>query len=320
VIVRALLIVNPNATTTTPAARDLIAHALASTLRVQVAHTAYRGHAAELAAQATADGVPIVIVLGGDGTVNEVVNGILGAPRPGTLSALTMGPLPAVGVVPGGSANVFARSLGIKQDPLDAASQLLSLIELRHRRRIGLGHVQDRWFLFNSGMGLDALVVEAVEAHRANGRVATSGRYVRAAFRTFAAIRNQPPSLTVHLPMGDTIDGVYYAFVSNASPWTYLDQRPVLTNPLTTYDTGLGLFAMRSMEWLPTLRVARQLAMSRKPIRSRHLCIRDDIPELSIRSDRPIAVQVDGDFIGPRTDVDFYYSPEAIEVIAPKFV
>lgn len=315
---RALLIVNPNATSTTPNGRDLIAHALASTLRVTVAHTAYRGHAAELAEQATADGVPVIVVLGGDGTINEAVNGMLGAPRPGTMSALTMGPLPALGVIPGGSANVFARSLGIKQDPMEAASQLLSLLELRHRRKIGLGHVEDRWFLFNAGMGFDAQVVEAVEMKRARGKAATSARYVRAAFKTFATAKRLAPCLTVTLPTGESVNNIHYAFISNASPWTYLEDKAVVTNPLTTYDSALGLFAMDTMKWLPTLHVARQLAMSSKPARSKHVTRLDDIEHFSIESSRPIALQVDGDFLGHRSQANFYYTPDALEVIAPR--
>lgn len=315
---RALLIVNPNATSTTPAGRDLIAHALASSMRVTVAHTAYRGHAAELAEQATADGVPVIVAHGGDGTINEVVNGVLGAPRPGSLEALTMGPLPALGVIPGGSANVFARSLGIKQDPAEAATQLLSLLQLRHRRRIGLGHIEDRWFLFNAGMGFDAMVVEAVESKRSRGKAATSARYVRAAFRTFTRAKREEPSLTVTLPGGEQLEGLHYAFVSNASPWTYLEDKPVLTNPLTTYETGLGLFAMDTMRWAPTLRVARQLAMSSKPATSKHIRRVDDVEHLMIESSRPIAVQVDGDFLGHRSAAKFYYTPDALEVIAPR--
>jgi len=104
--VRAVLIVNPNATSTTPAGRDLLAHALESRVKLTVAHTDHRGHAVEIARDAAREGVDVVIVHGGDGTVNEVVNGILGQTG-------ATGPAPVVGVVPGGSANVFARALGI---------------------------------------------------------------------------------------------------------------------------------------------------------------------------------------------------------------
>lgn len=316
---RALLIVNPHATSTTPAGRDLIALALSSALKLRVAHTAYRGHAAELAAEATSDGYPLIIVHGGDGTVNEVVNGVLGAPRSGPLAAIAATAVPSIAVVPGGSANVFARSLGIKNDPLDAANQLINLVQLRHHRRIGLGHCEDRWFLFNAGMGLDAHVVEAVEASRARGKPATSARYVRSAVRTFLREKRHEPALTVELPDGSVEDGVCFAFVSNASPWTYLEDRPVITNPGATYDSGLGLFAMRTTGWVPILRVARQLVFSpRSGPRHPALLRADDLEQVRIHSSRPIGLQLDGDFIGLRDDVTFRTAPNMLDVVAPK--
>ena len=120
---RAVLIVNPNATSTTPAGRDLLAHALESRVKLTVAHTDHRGHAIEIARDAARDGIDVVIVHGGDGTVNEVVNGMLGEPRPDRRS----GARPSA-VVPGGSANVFARSLGISPDPIEATNQLVDLL------------------------------------------------------------------------------------------------------------------------------------------------------------------------------------------------
>src|ERR1700722_8316170 len=135
---RAVLIVNPTATSTTPAGRDLLAHALKSRLKLTVEHTNHRGHGTELARQAAADGVDLVVVHGGDGTVSGVVNGLLG--RPGTSTPGTA--VPAVAVVPGGSANVLARSLGISKDPIAATNQLIQLLDdyRRHQmwRRISL--------------------------------------------------------------------------------------------------------------------------------------------------------------------------------------
>ena len=75
---RAVLIVNPNATSTTPAGRDLLAHALESRVKLTIAHTESRGHAIDIAREAARDGFDVLIVHGGDGTVNEVVNGVLG--------------------------------------------------------------------------------------------------------------------------------------------------------------------------------------------------------------------------------------------------
>ena len=132
-LVRAVLIVNPNATSTTPAGRDLLAHALESRVKLTVEHTDHRGHAIEIARDAARDGVDVLIVHGGDGTVNEVVNGMLGeARRPAA-------PAPAVAVVPGGSANVFARALGISPDPIEATNQLVDLLADYRRAQAGGG-------------------------------------------------------------------------------------------------------------------------------------------------------------------------------------
>ncbi|MFZ2172591.1 MAG: diacylglycerol kinase family protein [Rhodococcus sp. (in: high G+C Gram-positive bacteria)] len=314
---RALLIVNPNATSTTPAGRDLLAHALESRVRLTVAHTTHRGHAAELAKQACADGMGLIIVHGGDGTVNEVVNGLLGAPVPDSMKSVILGPIPPIAVVPGGSANVFARSLGIAADPVDATNQLIDLLAQRQRRRIGLAHCDNRWFTFNAGLGWDAQVCEAVDAHRKNGRPATPAQYVRAAVRVFFRSKYADPSLTVELPDGVRIEGVHYAFVSNTSPWTYLNKREVHTNPDTTYDTGLGVFAMMSTSLVTTLLVARQLLKPGASPKARKLVRIDDVPSVRIRAAEPIGLQMDGDYIGLRDDVEFVSVPDALDVVAP---
>ncbi|WP_279582580.1 diacylglycerol/lipid kinase family protein [Fodinicola feengrottensis] len=99
---RALLVTNPGATSTTSGTRDVLIHALRSEVDLEVATTHRRGHAAELARQARLDGVEVIVALGGDGTVNELVNGML--------ADGVSDKVPALAVVPGGSANVFARA------------------------------------------------------------------------------------------------------------------------------------------------------------------------------------------------------------------
>ena len=313
---RALLIVNPNATSTTPAARDLLAHALSSRVRVTTAHTTHRDHAAELARQAREDGVGLVIVHGGDGTVNEVINGLLGVPLPTSMRAVTIGPIPALAVVPGGSANVFARSLGIHADPVAATNQLIDLLAARSRRTIGLGHCDNRWFTFNAGLGLDADVCQAIDAGRKDGGPVSATRYVRAAVSAFFRNKRRDPKLTVEIPDHDPVTGVHYAFVSNSSPWTYLNERPVHTNPGTSFDTGLGLFAMRTTRVLPSLNVSRQLLSAGAEPKSRKLFRVDDVPRIKITSNEPIGLQMDGDFLGLRTEAEFHSTPSALEVIA----
>jgi diacylglycerol kinase family enzyme len=315
--VRAVLIVNPNATSTTPAGRDLLAHALESRVELNVVHTDHRGHAIEIGRDAAKDGIDVVIVHGGDGTVNEVVNGILGECGAG----LPTGPTPAVGVVPGGSANVFARALGISPDPTVATNQLIDLLTAYRGgtpwRRIGLMDCGERWAVFTAGMGVDGAVVAAVEAQREKGRKVTAARYIRVATRELLASARREPMLTLHLPDRDPICGVHFAFVSNSSPWTYANARPVWTNPTTTFETGLGLFATTSMNVWANLGLVRRM-VSRKPkIEARHLIREDDLPWLRISSEGPVACQIDGDYVGLRESMTFNSVPDALGVVAP---
>lgn len=312
-----MLIVNPNATSTTRSGRDLLAHALKSRLDLAVEHTRYRGHAIELAQKATADGIDLVIAHGGDGTVHGVVNGLLGSP-----GALPAGHVPALAVVPGGSANVFARALGLAADPMDATNQVIDLIN-RHQdgqgwRRIGLIDCGEKWSVLNAGMGVDAEIVAAVEAQREKGRNVTAFRYIRATVPTLLASARRTPTLTVRLAGRDPVPGVHFAFVSNCSPWTYANKRPVFTNPGCTFESGLGVFAITSTKVLPTARLSRQMLSKRPKLQAKQLIRDDDVAEIRITTqDKPIATQIDGEYIGARTEMTFRAVPDALDVVAP---
>ncbi|MET0899866.1 MAG: diacylglycerol kinase family protein [Mycobacterium sp.] len=313
---RAVLIVNPNATSTTAAGRDLLAHALESRVRLSVEHTNHRGHAIEIAEKAVVDGVDVVIVHGGDGTVNEVVNGLLGKPGP-----LPLGDIPAVGIVPGGSANVFARSLGISQDPIDATNQLIDLLTEYRRtrtwRRIGLMDCGERWGVFTAGMGVDGEVVAAVEARRDTQKV-TAMRYISTAVPALLRSAREEPRLTLQLDGGEPVPGVHFVFVSNSSPWTYANKRPIWTNPDCGFDTGLGVFATTSMSVWRNLGLARQMFAKRPKLKAGHLIREDDVDLVRITSTTPIACQIDGDYIGLRDEMTFRAVADALGVVAPE--
>lgn len=313
---RAVLIVNPNATSTTPAGRDLLAHALESRVRLTVEHTGHRGHACEIAARAAEDGVDVVLAHGGDGTVNEVVNGMLGRPGP-----LPLRHVPTLAVVPGGSANVFARSLGIPPGPVEATNMLVDLLDGfapdRQCRRIGLMDCGERWAVFTAGMGVDGEVVQAVENRRRKNRGVTAASYISTAIPTVLRSARREPHLTVELRDREPIAGVHFAFVSNSSPWTYANKRPVWTNPDTTFETGLGVFATTSMSIWRNLGLARQMLSKRPKLAAKHLIRQDDVDWVRITSDVPIATQIDGDFLGERETMTFRAVPDALGVLAP---
>ncbi|MBS9533624.1 diacylglycerol kinase family lipid kinase [Mycobacterium sp. M1] len=314
---RAVLIVNPNATSTTPAGRDLLTHALKSRLDLSVVHTDYRGHAIEIGQAAAADGIDLVIAHGGDGTVHGVVNGLLGTP-----GSTPPKHLPAVAVVPGGSANVFARSLGIAADPIAATNQLIELINGHQRghswRRIGLIDCGERWSVLNAGMGLDGAVVAAVEAEREKGSDVSALRYIRASVRTVLAATRREPTLTLRINDADPISGVHFAFISNCSPWTYANDRSVFTNPDTTFEGGMGLFATTSLKVLPTLRLVGKMLSKHPKLTAKQLIRDDDVASLRVDAgDTPIATQIDGEYLGLRAAMVFRSVPDALNVVAP---
>ncbi|WP_040509190.1 diacylglycerol/lipid kinase family protein [Gordonia soli] len=314
---RVMLIVNPFATATSAAGRDALAHTLGARFHVDVEHTTHRGHAGELAARAATVGYDAVLVHGGDGSVNEAVNGLL--PSPAAIDDTPSGTrsrLPAIGVIPGGSANVFARALGINGDPLQATSQVAALLESGTTQRIGLGHTDDRWFLFNAGMGVDAVVVHAMEDKRHAGKAATPGRYVRTTIATFLRNSTDPAIFTVEVPDRAPITGVRFGFVSNLSPWTYLGSREIRTNPTTGFDSRLGVFAATSMSVLRTLPLAARLLAQRDP-RARHLYRDDDVAHVRFVADEPLDVQMDGDYIGERREMIFGHRAAVLDVVAP---
>lgn len=310
---RALLVVNPYATATTPAGCDVLAHALASELKLDVVATGYRGHAMRAAQQAGDDGYELVVAHGGDGTVNEVINGILHAGVRGTCVES-----PALGVIPGGSANVFARALGLARDPVEATHRLLTALDTARSRRIGLGRIDTesgtRWFGFNAGLGWDAEVVARVERHRERGRTASPARYVRAALRAHLHMMRSAPRLTVELPGGRIERGLRSAVVTNTDPWTYLGRRPVHSNPGSSFDTGLGLVALRSVAPVTVVRHIGQMLRRHADPAGRNLVRLDDVDSVRIHCDRQVGLQIDGDHQGHHSMVQFSSVPHALSV------
>ncbi|MGW5052923.1 diacylglycerol/lipid kinase family protein [Actinokineospora sp. NPDC004072] len=302
---RAVLVVNPQATATSPAGRDVLAHALASQVKLDVVETDYRGHALIAAAQARTDGVDLVVAHGGDGTVNEVVNGLL-QDGPGG---------PMLGVVPGGSANVFARALGLPRDPVEATHQLLTALEEGRSRAVGLGRVETdeggRWFTFNAGMGWDADVVADVDRKR--GKRTGPGLYARTALARY--LKGERHELSVEFPGDIPVDGLRLVFVSNTDPWTYLGPRPVRLNPDATFDDGLGVFALRKLGAGTVLRHAAQALSARGVRPGRHLLRRDDVDTLLVSAKEPVKLQCDGDLIGEFAAVRFRGVERAVTVV-----
>ncbi|MFL6137016.1 MAG: diacylglycerol/lipid kinase family protein [Frankiaceae bacterium] len=306
---RALLVVNPTATATSARVRDVLIRALGSDLKLDVAETGHRGHAVVLAEQAALDGFGMVVALGGDGTVNEVINGVMRVPDPQSR--------PAVAVVPGGSANVLSRLLGQPADPVETTSVVLEALRTGRRRTISLGRAGDRYFTFCAGLGIDAEVVSLVEQRRAGGAVATPALYARAAVRHyFAGTDRRHARLRVELPGEPAVDGLAMAIVQSTAPWTYCGSRPLNPSPDAGFDTGLDLFALRRLRTFSTLRAVLQMASSNPAgPRGRQVVRRHDLAELTVAASAPLALQLDGDYCGERERVVLTSVPAALSLV-----
>ncbi len=314
---RALLVVNPRATTTSERSRDVLVRALRSAVDLTVAYTEHRGHATRLARDAAESGVDVVVTLGGDGTVNEAVNGLLTASTAlGGLPGPIAGRLPALGVVPGGSTNVFARALGLPRDWADGTSVILDGIRDGRHRVIGLGRADDRWFTFTAGLGWDAATIRQVERARRRGRTSTPSLYLRATFGQFlTGVDRKNPALTVEWP-GETPDTLLSTvIVQNTAPWTYVGDRPVHLNPDASFDLGLDVAALRKLSIPSSARTVTQLAWRAGDPRGKPVLRRHDVAEFTVVASRPQPFQLDGDYLGDRQKVHFVSVPSALRVI-----
>ena len=305
---RMLLIVNPYAATVSDRLRNLVVYALQGRFEVDAVDTEARGHATELCREAAHEGYDIVVAFGGDGTVNEAANGLLGSPTP-------------LCCLPGGSANVFAKMLGIPGDVVDATEHLLAMADDWRPRKVDLGVVNGRCFTFASGLGLDASVVERVDANpKMKARL---GPY----FFTWVAVSTvmrryllSPPRLRVQPGDGhEQLDGVT-AIVQNGATFTYFQNRPIEIADGAALDSGaLAGGVLRSASLPAMLSIAwRAFSPRRRVAGNRQVSPLRDLQELTVRSAdaRPLPLQVDGDYLGEVSEARYSIMPSALNVIS----
>jgi diacylglycerol kinase family enzyme len=304
--VRVLVVSNPRASTTTARQRDVVVHALAADTKLEIAETANRGHAAALACRAMRDGVDAVVALGGDGTVNEVVNGLL---TDGLHDRV-----PTLGVVPGGSTNVFARALGLPNDPVEAAGVLLHAMADNRRTRISLGRADDRWFVFAAGLGLDASVVHRVEAFRRRGRRSTHALYLRSTVQAYFAENRRAPALTMTLSDGTQLDGLHMAIITNCTPWTFLGKHPVTPTPEADFDSRLDVYVRTGLALPGVMLGAGRILRGKTKPKEFGARVFHDQDSFVLAADRPMPLQLDGDALGDRTEVRFHGVRDALAV------
>ena len=303
---RMLIIVNPYAATVSDRLRHLVAYALQGRFEVDAVDTEGRGHATMLCREAADEGYDVVVAFGGDGTVNEAANGLAGSATPLTC-------------LPGGSANVFGRILGIPGDVVDATEHILRIADDWRPRRVDLASVNGRHFTFSSGLGIDASVVERVDQ-----RPRLKARYGPWWF-TYAAVTIfarryllYPPHLELEAG-GERLTGVT-AVIQNGSPFTYFRNRPIEVAEGATLDSGTlaGCVLHRANALDMPFITWRAFSRQARLVRHRQVTAFSDVREVAVRSTdgRPLPLQVDGDFLGEVEEARYAIQPRALMVVS----
>jgi diacylglycerol kinase family enzyme len=304
---RMLVIVNPYATTVSDRLRNLVVYALQGRYDVDAVDTEARDHATALTREAAGEGYDVVVAFGGDGTVNEAANGLLGSKTPLTC-------------LPGGSTNVYCRMLGIPNDIVDATEHLLRIADHWRPRAVDLATVNGRRFLFSAGIGLDASVVRRVDAHPHLKARLGPYYFAYAGFSDF--FRHyvvNPPRVSLDVAGRTLGDGVT-VLVQNGDPYTYFHDRPLHVAEGVALDDGtLAGVVLRSSRptVMPTV-VWRIFSRRARMVRHRQVDGFTGAREVVVRSSdgRPVPLQVDGDYIGDVTEATFGIEPGALRVVS----
>jgi diacylglycerol kinase family enzyme len=309
---RMLLIVNPYATTVSSRLKNLVVYALQGRYEVEVVDTEAQNHATEIGREVRDHGYDVVVAFGGDGTLNEVANGLAGTDVP-------------VSVLPGGSTNVVCRTLGIPNDVVDATEHLLAMLDEWQPRKIDLGRADGRHFVFSCGSGIDATVVKRVDAHprmkSAAGPYYFSWAAVSAFYRSYLV---NPVRMRLAVD-GQEAEGVT-ALAQNSDPFTYFSNSPIRVCEGVAIDDGtlaVGVLKRAATRDMPLL-IARLFSERKPAARHRQIEHFPGISEATLTSIsetkdgilRPFPVQVDGDYIGEKTELRLAVEPGALTIVA----
>jgi diacylglycerol kinase family enzyme len=313
---RLLLVVNSFASSVTARNTVVVHQRLSRHHDVQVVETNRRGHATRFAQDAARRGIDVVVSFGGDGTLNEVATGIAGTDT-------------ALAVLPGGSTNVFARTIGLPNDALAAVDLIVDSLERNDISPIGLGKVNGRYFTFHTGIGYDASVVKRVEQRASLKRYAGHPLFVIAALRTWAFdYSRKHPHFELRFPQdspahdadvsaeADVSDG-YFTIVLNTNPYTFLGNRPLDLVPNASLEAGLSIVTFRSLKATHILRSLGSALRGGGIPPAPWLDIRHDVSSCHITSTTPFPYQLDGDYLGETGLLRFEHVPDALRLVRP---
>ena len=297
-----MLVSNAYAGSVSESKKQVIVKALQADFKLEVVDTASRDHATEVARDAADRGFHAVVAFGGDGTINEAAQGLVSTDV-------------ALGILPGGSTNVMARSLGLPVDPIEATAVLSAHLKSARTRRINVGRADGRFFLFSAGMGLDAEVVKRVEADPEAKKERGEWLWLSQALRAgIGHYRGADPTITLEVEGHDPCR-VILVVCCNGRPFTYFKRRAVDACPEAELDKGLDVLGFKRIRGAAIPRLAYSLFVSRSHVRWRTATYHHDIPSARVTADSPLPVQVDGDYIGERTDLELALVPDSLDII-----
>ena len=301
-----VLIANASASSVTARTRVVIQKALSADHDVTLKETTRRGHATRLARGAAAEGADVVVTLGGDGTLNEAANGVVG-------TSTALAPLP------GGSTNVFARTLGLPDDPVHATAVTLEALDAGSIRSIGLGSANSRYFLFHCGIGYDAAVVAQVEKRGQLKRWAGHSLFAFAAIDTWLRhYDRKQPHFSVAYTDGSSVTDGYFAIALNTDPYTYLGTQPFSVAPEATLDRPMSVVTVRSMNALRIAKLASSTLRSNEGVSTgRGIDVRSDVYNARVTSETPFPYQLDGDYLGDISSIDLSWEPDVLQLVVP---
>lgn len=298
-----LLVVNPVARTVSKPTLAVIEKALSADFRLEVAETKQRGHAGELAEQAVADGIDLVLVFSGDGTINEVVNALAGTEV-------------ALGVLPGGATNVLVRALGLPTDPAECTGVVMAKALDDAAIKLHLGRADGRYFAVNCGAGIDAAAMGRLERKFP----ASKQKYERAAFRAVAqellvGYAGKTPDLELRVDGGEPIPSLS-VMVGRTDPYTFYKERGLHMTPDASLEGGLDVLSIRKLNRRNVPRVAWQVFGSARHVHGRDIDYVHDVSHILVTAAQPFPVQVDGDPLGDHRRLEIELAREALWVVA----
>ena len=299
---RVLLVVNPVARTVARPTLAVIEKALSADFALEVVETKQRGHANELAAQAVDDGIDIVIVFSGDGTINEAVNALAGTET-------------ALGVLPGGATNILARALELPLEPVEATGILISKALDDSAFKLNLGMADGRYFAVNCGAGVDAAAMRRLD-HRFPR---TKASYERVAFRAVTrelllGYSGRRPNLLLSVDGGEPTPSLS-VMMGRTDPYTYYKGRGLRMTPDASLEGGLDVLSLRKLPPVQIPRIVAQVFGSANHVHNRQIDYSHDASRALITSQTPFPVQVDGDSMGDHMRLEVGISREALWVV-----